>query len=291
MPLSSYQKGKLAGMKLANPGLNARKYGGGIRRKMTSAERAGYKQKYSKAKKAKKMPNSRPYVETKFVHVVAPEDPTTLNAGAPDPGQIAGTTVIVPTCWNQGWHQGLTRSDITGRAIYPRYLTMKMSMDTSFLPAGQYNLRCMVGFCTETLQGLEGASLNSAAFVAKVTEQLGLSGMLGSHLDFPIKRKGIKILKDFRVRGNRNASLSAFVPNALDPQSAQAPNPINEFTFKWPMGTKTWTTPDGDSPPVFFPSRAWIPFVAFYSPEFVTMDDASQAPVYLASSKLWYTDQ
>jgi hypothetical protein len=168
---------------------------------------------------------------------------------------------------------------------------MKMSMDTVNLPAGQYNLRCMVGFCTQTLQGLEGATLAPSHFNAKVIEQLTLSGILGNHLDFPIKRKGIKILKDFRVRGNRNASLASFVPNALDPQSSNPSNPINSFTFKWPMGTKTWTTPNDATPPVFFPSRARIPFVAFYSAEFATMEDASKAPEYNVSSKLWYTDQ
>jgi hypothetical protein len=288
MPLTMYQKGAKAGARNAREAMAYRKRTGKRQINLTSKQ----KKAYALAKKKKQMPGARPFVETKFIHSLPSTDPIVMNAGTPSAGHIAGTTVIVPECWNQGWHQGLSRSEITGRAIYPRYLTMKLSMDTAKLPAGQYNLRCIVGFCTESLQGLEGATLTPSHFSAKVIEQLKLSGMLGNYLDFPIKRKGIKILKDFRVRGNRNASLASFMPSPAPHNNSNPPNPINSFTFQWPMGTKTWTTPNDATPPVFFPSRSWIPFVAFYSAELATMTESPEsAPEYKASSKLWYTDQ
>jgi hypothetical protein len=209
-----------------------------------------------------------------------------LNVENGDTGQPNQTTVLIPPCWNKGWTQGLTRNDITGRAIFARYLKMKMSMDFSSLPSSTaYNLRCMVGFCTDTLQQPDPADVSSSIFVDQVLTQLGKSGLLGSHLDFNIKRKGIKILKDFRVKGDRNSSLTA---NVTEGQS-DPPNPVASLSFEWPMGIKTWANPNAPGNQ-FFPTRSWIPFVAFYCPEFSGID-AATAPAYLLSSKLWFTDQ
>lgn len=250
------------------------------------------KANYAKAKDTKKMPGSRPFVETKFIEVQNKE-PQYLSINAESANKGLNTTTIVPECWNTGFAQGVKRNQIQGRAIYPRYLKMKMVLDLSPLPATDagasrnYNIHVVYGWCTESLATLAPTAVSGATFNAQVDTQLVRSGINGDFLDFNIKRKSIKILGRFKVKGNRNDSVVTSL--ATDPTAvAIAPPELKNYTFKWKMGTKTWMEPD-DTEEIFHPTRSWIPFVSLSSPEFTNLAE-TQTPAYKMSSKLWFTD-
>ena len=246
-------------------------------------KKKGYKGKYAQAKRLKKMPDSRPYVETKQIIVGA--EPThmlinPLSAVAP-----LNSTVIIPPCWGLGLEQGNRAFNINGRAIFIRYLKMKMELDFSSLKSDKlYNLRCIYGFCTTTLEAKGHDTIVPTDYVSEVHLQLVKSNLLGNYTDFNQKRKSIKVLGDFQVRGDRQTSLAPQHGDNMYP-----PQPVKNLSFNWPMGRKHWLEEGAEGNGTYHFNRSWIPFVAFHCPEF-TGNEATETPIVNLNSKMWFTD-
>lgn len=247
----------------------------------------GYKANYAKAKAIKKMPDSRPYVETKLREIAI--EPVHMTINAKTGQEPLNSTIIVPPAWGQAWAQGLALNQINGRAIFIRYLKMKMTLDFSYLePNKLYNLRCIWGMCTTTLENFPNATIAGIDdFVSEVRLQMCKSNLGDSnYIDFNSKRRSIKVLGNFQVRGDRQTSIA---PQTNPGNFTAAQQPLKNLSFNFPMGRKAWLT-EGEDGSEFFINRSWIPFVAFICPEF-TGNDSDKTPLVTANSKLWYTDQ
>lgn len=250
-------------------------------------KKKGYKSNYAKAKVLKKMPDSRPYVETKIRELAITPKNMVINAKSGQ--EPLNSTIIVPPAWGNAWTQGLALNQINGRAIFVRYLKMKMSIDFTPLAADKlYNLRCIWGMCTTTLENFPNATIAGIDdYVSEVRLQMSKSNLGdGEYIDFNTKRRSIKVLGNFQVRGNRNHSIA---PSTGTQTGIIANQPIKNLSFNFPMGRKAWLT-EGEDGSEFFINRSWIPFVAFVCPQF-TGNDADATPLIMANSKLWYTDQ
>jgi len=255
------------------------------RRRIVAKKKSGaYKSKYALAKAIKKMPDSRPYVETKQITVGG--TPTNMLINPLSAVSPLNSTVIVPPCFGLGLEQGNKQFNISGRAIFIRYLKMKMQIDLSPLKGDKlYNLRCIWGFCTTTLESKGHDTIVPTDYNAEVQLQLVKSGLLGAYTDFGQKRKSIKVLGDFQVRGNRNHSLAPQHGENMYP-----PQPIKNLSFNWPMGRKHWLVEGSEGNGTYHFNRSWIPFVSFHCPEF-TGNAAGETPVVTLNSKMWFTDQ
>lgn len=282
---------------------------------------------YKKKNKRPARNAMRPFVETKFrevprasSHHIIFDDNSGAASVASDPqlsinalGSGIGTThpvpqncsVIVPQAFSDLFTQGPTRSQISGRCIYPTYLNSKIELDWSAhgTPADEAGLlghfQIIQGWAKNSLiKSVDGelnlptSSANTAvAYGQIVAKALQQSGVGGDPLDFNSKKKDIVILKKFNCRPNLNNRYvaSIAVPGsevpAADPTTYALPS---HYNFSWTIKRKQLLrTADSTH---FVMADCWIPFVAVMNLRLETVA-GQPTPDMFNSSKLYFTDQ
>lgn len=286
---------------------------------------------YNRKNKRRVRNYNRPFVETMFrevprvdsKHLIfntttgvctqAPDSQMSKNAansgGGTNHAVPQDFTVIVPQAWSDLFTQGPKRDQIQGRNIYPTYLNTKCEIDWSARvkdPAHEQvvglddHFMCIQGWAKNSLIKqiedeieLPTTSANVAVAMGQIVAKCcAQSDINGDRLDFPSKKKDIKIIKHFPVRSNLNNRYADVVATTTvgAPRTSFALPKV--YNFSWTIKRKQLLrTPNSDVPSAgYILSDCWVPFLAFYN-RTLTAGPHTHTPDLHHASKLYWTDQ
>lgn len=208
-------------------------------------------------------------------------EPNPDNPAQTDPKELT----IFPIQAFLNMNQGLQNSEMVGRAVYARYLKMKLEFQ---LPYGGNQIRhpcdmyLIHGFITQPL-GLNEHTYPKALDFTRTQYKNHIDSHLRQYfnqradkLDFiPKRTNNIKFLGYRKLKTQPKSNLgpppvmSATGDGYTSATFQQGSHPLVNMTCTWPMKKKIYYT-TGTSTiaalPFMYPNWSWIPFVALYNP-------------------------
>lgn len=230
--------------------------------------------KSSRTRIARKVSARAPMVETKQYEVEADTAATIID----------GTTIIVPAVYTQ-MEQGFKVSQMVGRSLFSKYLTVKIELDFEQTLVNTTAIELIVrwGWVTARMNENEATTpgalaTTQAMIVTHATQQV--SKVVTNKLAFSPKLEGVKVLGTHRFTRYKedsfNPAKTAFVYKTITWK------PMRKVTYE------TGATNTGLSQAnTQFPNRSWIPFIAFHA---VGIDGVATGPKMAYSQKHWYSD-